>query len=267
MKPAIPLIAALAGSISLASGCNYSEIRPSAIAQTADIAGIERYGPIRMREIAPGIWQHTSFLDLPGFGAVPSNGMLVVDGDASVLVDTAWTVDQTRALAEWAEKRLGKPIRAAVITHAHNDKMGGMAALHERGIATYAHALSNQIAPEKGLLPARNSLAFAADGKLADGPIASLEPMTIFYPGPGHAADNITVGVGDMIAFGGCLIKGADARSLGNLADADVARYAASVQRFAEAFPMATRIVMSHSDIGDRAAIARTRSLANELNE
>lgn len=38
------------------------------------------------------------------------------------------------------------------MTHAHQDKMGGMDALHAAGIATYANALSNQLAPQEGWL-------------------------------------------------------------------------------------------------------------------
>ena len=51
---------------------------------------------------------------------------------------------------------------------------------------------------------------------------AQLGPLKVFYPGPGHTSDNITVGIdGTDIAFGGCLIKDSKAKSLGNLGDAD----------------------------------------------
>ena len=37
---------------------------------------------------------------------------------------------------------------------------------------------------------------------------AQLWPAQVFYPGPGHTSDNITVGIDSTdIAFGGCLIK------------------------------------------------------------
>ena len=232
------------------------------------MADARQFGPMRFREIAPGVWQHTSFLDMPGFGAVPSNGLLVVDGDETVLVDTAWTSDQTRALVAWAAGELGRPIRAAVVTHAHGDKMGGMAALHDAGIATYAHAMTNRMAPENDLLPARNDLTFGDDGQLTGPAIPALRPLTIVYPGPGHTHDNIAVGVRSAsLAFGGCLIKGSDATSLGNLLDADTARYADSVRRFAAAFPEARLIAMSHSGPDSRKAIARTLKLAEQLRE
>ncbi len=258
-------------------GCSYREIRPSADAQdaqraqvergSAENAPIERFGAMRFQQIAPDVWQHTSYLDLPGFGSVPSNGLIVVDGDGAILVDTAWTDDQTAQLLQWAQARLGKPVRVAILTHAHSDKMGGMAALHAANIATYAHETSNAIAPDKGLLPARNALVFDADGELTGARPAAFGPLRVFYPGPGHTRDNITVGIGAAsLAFGGCLIKGSDATSLGNLAEADTKNYRAAVARFAAAFPDARIIAMSHSGAQDRAAIARTAKLAADLD-
>ena len=53
-------------------------------------------------------------------------------------------------------------------------------------------------------------------------PRPTLARLKVFYPGPGHTSDNITVGIdGTDIAFGGCLIKDSKAKSLGNLGDAD----------------------------------------------
>ena len=72
-------------------------------------------------------------------------------------------------------------------------------------------------------------------------------PLKVFYPGPGHTSDNITVGIdGTDIAFGGCLIKDSKAKSLGNLGDADTEHYAASA-RLVRRSPKASMIVMSHS--------------------
>ena len=67
-----------------------------------------------------------------------------------LLVDTAWTDDQTAQILNWIKQEINLPVALAVVTHAHQDKMGGMDALHAAGIATYANALSNQLAPARG---------------------------------------------------------------------------------------------------------------------
>ena len=77
-----------------------------------------------------------------------------------LLVDTAWTDDQTAQILNWIKQEINLPVALAVVTHAHQDKMGGMDALHAAGIATYANALSNQLAPQEGLVAAQHSLTF-----------------------------------------------------------------------------------------------------------
>ncbi len=129
---------------------------------------------------------------------------------------------------------------------------------------TWAHALTNELAPTVEFEPAKNVIAFDAQG-FATGPgAAALGPMRVFYPGPGHTRDNITVMPQAGTAFAGCLIKGADARSLGNLEDADVANYAAAARRFGEAFPDASIIMMSHSAPAGRGAIRHTVRMAEQ---
>ena len=148
-----------------------------------------------------------------------------------LVVDTAWTDDQTAQILNWIKQEINLPVALAVVTHAHQDKMGGMDALHAAGIATYANALSNQLAPQEGMVAAQHSLTFAANGWVEPATAPNFGPLKVFYPGPGHTSDNITVGIdGTDIAFGGCLIKDSKAKSLGNLGDADTEHYAASAR-------------------------------------
>ena len=77
----------------------------------------------------------------------------------------------------------------------------------------------------------QHSLTFAANGWVEPATAPNFGPLKVFYPGPGHTSDNITVGIdGTDIAFGGCLIKDSKAKSLGNLGDADTEHYAASAR-------------------------------------
>ena len=243
------------------------EIRASVAEQQAGIEA-ETFGDVSFRELAPGVWQHTSWLDIPFMGPIPSNGLIVVDGESALLIDTAWTDDQTALILRWVEEVKGFPVRAALVTHAHKDKMGGIAALHAAGVDTWANPLTNELAPAEGFEPARNAVAFGADGWATGAATEVFAPLAIYYPGGGHTRDNITVGVrGRDLAFGGCLIKGAASTSLGNLADADTAHYAAAARNFGAAFSQATTIVMSHSQPEGREAIRHTVALAEELSD
>ncbi len=249
------------------AACIPSEIR-TPVAQQEAGREVVRFGEVSFTELKPGVWQHTTYLDLMGFGPVPSNGLLVVDGEGSLLVDTAWTDAQTAQILRWAAEVLGKPVRAAVVTHAHQDKMGGIGALNAAGIPSWANALSNRLAPEEGLLPASEALVFDADGWATGAGAAALAPLRVYFPGGAHARDYITVCLPDLgLAFGGCMIKGSDSPTLGNLGDADTAAYAQSVRNFAVAFPDAGLIVMSHSSPEGRRAISHSLELAQELQQ
>ncbi|MCV5409220.1 metallo-beta-lactamase, partial [Escherichia coli] len=149
MHPVAKLSTALAAALML-SGCMPGEIRPT-IGQQME-TGDQRFGDLVFRQLAPNVWQHTSYLDMPGFGAVASNGLIVRDGGRVLVVDTAWTDGQTAQILNWIKQEINLPVALAVVTHAHQDKMGGMDALHAAGIATYANALSNQLAPQEGMV-------------------------------------------------------------------------------------------------------------------
>ena len=174
----------------------------SPTAQTSnEIAQVR--GDVRFMQLSGTIWMHSSDDDVPGFGKVISHGLIVVDGDNAILIDSGWTDAQTTQILDWAAHDLGKPVTQAVFTHAHADKMGGVGAIRARGIATYALPLSNKLAVERGLVPAENDLALQANG--AD---ITIGPVSLFYPGGGHTEDNIVAYVdGGAILFGGCLIS------------------------------------------------------------
>ena len=152
------------------------------------------------RQLAPNVWQHTSYLDMPGFRAVASNGLIVRDGGRVLVVDTAWTDDQTAQILNWIKQEINLPVALAVVTRASGQRWA-VWTLHAAGIATYANALSN-LAPQEGMVAAQHSLTFAANGWVEPATAPNFGPLKVFYPGPGHTSDNITVGIdGTDIAF------------------------------------------------------------------
>ena len=98
------------------------------------------------------------------------------------------------------------------------------------------------------MVAAQHSLTFAANGWVEPATAPNFGPLKVFYPGPGHTSDNITVGIdGTDIAFGGCLIKDSKAKSLGNLGDADTSTTPRQRARLVRRSLKASMIVMSHS--------------------
>lgn len=220
-----------------------------------------------LEKIADGVWIHKSYRNIDPWGPILSQGMVVDTGDGVMLVDTAWTDDETAELLDLIRSELGYGPDIAIITHAHDDKMGGMAALARAGIGGSAHPFTNEDAPARGLRPTRftildhgdydSLLGVSEDGTDREGPVK------VFYPGPGHTRDNIVVYYAPAkILFGGCLIRPGDADNLGNTADGDVEHWADAVRAVAAKFPDAEIVIPSHGPMGGRGLLNHTIALA-----
>ena len=219
--------------------------------------------PVSLTALADGVWLHSAYETVEPWGPILTNG-LVVEAEGGVwMIDTAWTDEQTEQVLALVETRLGRPVTHAVFTHAHDDKMGGVAALRAAGVETYALAESNALAPSRGLVPAEHVLMATRTGDVA---LSSETPggIVVFYPGPAHTTDNVVVGVLSAdVLFGGCMIRPGDARDLGNTANADVSAWAGSVRAAAARFPDATVVVPSHGAPGGRNLLESTARLAD----
>ena len=83
-----------------------------------------------------------------------------------------------------------------------------------RGLRLMPMRCRTSLPAQEGMVAAQHSLTFAANGWVEPATAPNFGPLKVFYPGPGHTSDNITVGIdGTDIAFGGCLIKDSKAPS------------------------------------------------------
>ncbi len=206
-----------------------------------------------LERVAENVWIHQSWARIEPWGLVLSQGLVVRSPEGVILVDTAWTDEETELLLGLIEREAGAPVATVVVTHAHDDKMGGMATVNRRVGRTFALALTNEDAPPRGLVPALGTV----------GNDAAIGAVEVFYPGPGHTRDNVVVYHPESkILFGGCLIRPGESNTLGNTADADVGRWAATVEAVAARFPEAERVIPSHGAAGGRELLAHTIALA-----
>lgn len=185
-----------------------------------------------------------------------ANALLVeMDNGDLVLVDTPYTPAATQQVLDWIGATFGDRTITAINTHFHIDNLGGNPALIAAGIPVYGSDRLVELLNERGAANHAQLLdwlstpdmqryhdVFAAMDTPYPGPTeifpldegltltAGGEEIRVIFPGAGHAPDNVIVYFpAQRVLFGGCLLRADD--SLGNLADADVAAWPASVER------------------------------------
>lgn len=185
---------------------------------------------------------------------------LILEGDSSaVLLDTPWDDEQTREVLEWADTNLETTIELCVITHSHDDRMGGIAAVHKRNIPTAIHPAAQEMRGEfeaaKELILERKAIRL---GNLN---------LEVLYPGDGHAPGNLVVKIGNYGYYGGCFLKSAKSRSLGNVADANIESWAEALETIESHIEGSRWVIPGHGGIEDGAYERTVELVDRELDE
>ncbi|MCE9571811.1 MAG: subclass B1 metallo-beta-lactamase [Deltaproteobacteria bacterium] len=221
---------------------------PAAIASSPSLVELE--------PLAEGVWLHRTTHD-----EIPANGLVVATADdGALLVDTGWSDADGLALLAAVHDRLGRTVTDAIVTHSHDDRVGGVRALVAHGVHIHAGTATAAKMVADGL-PAPDDAAASPAARTIGG-----VDVEIFFPGAGHTRDNVVVWLpATKIVFGGCFVKSPAATDLGNIADAELAAWPASIAAVRARYPQAAIIVPGHGPItGDDPAIdglARTAAL------
>jgi metallo-beta-lactamase class B len=199
---------------------------------------------VYVARLAPHVWVHTTVGTLADGALYAANGMLLEDGDRTVLFDVGWTPEQARTLLNWARNTLKHPVEKAYVTHFHNDRLGGIPALEAEHIPVFGTSTTIGLAARAGQPIPDHSISVPST------PLAVARDVDVFFPGAGHTLDNIVVDFSaEHIVFGGCFIKTANAESIGNTADADLKAWPDSVKRMRGALPHTRFAVPGHGPI------------------
>lgn len=201
---------------------------------------------LQVQQLAPKLWMHRTEQKLKNGQRFTSNGLLLQTDAGIWLLDTAWGYYPTVDLLHWVDVVLQQPVIQAIATHGHDDRVGGAAALAQRGISLQVTQQTKQSA-EAAI---QSMLQVSAD--LAVGERYQQGPVEWFYPGPAHTQDNIVLYLPEyQLLFGGCAVKAPRFPGLGNIADADVKEWPQSLIRIQQAYPHLKVLVPGHGDIGD----------------
>ena len=227
-------------------------------ATNSAIAATDALPDLEIQQLTDKVYLHTSYKVVEGFGLVDSNGLVVVVNNGAYIIDTPWSAQDTEKLLAWLEAR-NLTVKGSVSTHFHEDRTAGIQFLNSQNIPTYASTLTNALLMKAG--KAQASHTFESNLWLVK------DQIEVFYPGPGHSQDNIVVWLPNQgVLFGGCFIRAAETRSLGNVSDAFVSRWPDSAEKLMFRYKTAQLVVPGHGKVGDAALLKHTRDLALEAS-
>ena len=165
------------------------------------------------------------------------------------MIDTPWDTAQTRQLIDWVGTNLKRRVILTIVTHSHEDRLAGTEILRQHGARVISTPLTAKLAKVQGSpVPdavLSNDTTFTIGGT----------PIETYFPGAGHAPDNIVVWLPKQnLLFGGCFIKSVEASSLSNIADADINAWPNSIRRLHERYPKANLIIPGHQSWNTKAS-------------
>lgn len=214
---------------------------------------------LQFRWIADGVYMHVSWIAYPnGFG--PSNGLVILGQDAALITDTPCSMAQTEDLLD---RIVGYDQKELIITHAHGDRMAGLAAMKARGIPSLAHETTVTAA----LARTQGEIDKSWSGETHSLDIGGRK-VELFYPGPAHTSDNTVVYIDDCaVLYGACMVRALDRDNLGGLGSADVCHWPQAARALQERYKKARIVVPGHGDPGDLSLLSHTQALAEAERE
>lgn len=193
---------------------------------------------------------------------IPANGLYLVTTRGVVMVDSPWDTTQFQPLVDSIKARHNKNVVMCIATHFHEDRTAGLEFYSKLGIKTYTTKQTDELSKARGMSRAEFLIRKDTTFKIGQ---YSLET---FYPGAGHAPDNIVIWFGkEKVLYGGCLVKSVDDENLGNLGDASVQDYATTIMNVQRKFPDAKYVIPGHNDWRSVESLQHTLEMAKQLRQ
>ena len=118
---------------------------------------------LRITQLTDNTFIHESYLRIKGFGKYGSNGLVFMNSSEVAVYDTPVNDIASKELIDWIKNYLNSKIEAVIVTHSHEDCLGGLKVFHETGIASYASQLTREYAKKSNKVVPQNSF----QGKLS----------------------------------------------------------------------------------------------------
>lgn len=173
-----------------------------------------------------------------------NNGIIYHSNGEAIIVSTPDNDLETRNLLSWVKNSLQAKITGYIIDRWHPDAMGGLNAVHEARIKSYANELTRTIAQNKNLpVP---QIGFNENLKLKVGN----QYIICDYLGAAHTEDGIVVWIPqDKILFGGNKVRNFKGW-YGNIGDANLNEWSNTISKVKAKYGDARIVIPGHGKYG-----------------
>ncbi len=210
---------------------------------------------LRIMKLRENFFIYTTWQNYGGT-VFPSNGMYIITDAGAILIDCPWDSTQWQPLLDSIQNRHKQKVVLSIATHFHKDRAGAFNYYKHSGIATWTSADTKKLCIQRNEPQAE--FVFQNDTTFHIGNLL----MKAYYPGRGHTSDNIVLWFAEeKILYGGCLVKSSEANDLGNINDADVRAWPATIQKLISKYPDRKFVIPGHQSWSDGKGLEHTLKL------
>lgn len=198
---------------------------------------------LQLVPVDDNVYVHISHTQIDGFGRVASNGLIFIDNREAIIADTPANNKLTGDLLDWLTEN-NISVSAVYVNHFHSDCLGGLEVVHERKISSFGYSLTRELALKAKVIAPQQTFVTPLEFTIGK------EKVIAKYFGQGHSPDNSTLWIpSKQILFGGCMIKSLGAGK-GNLSDANLDEWSATVDKVKQHYHNAKIVVPGHGPHG-----------------
>jgi metallo-beta-lactamase class B len=220
--------------------------------------GQSKNSPLQISHLTGDFYVYRTFHEYKGT-LISANALYLVTDKGVVLFDAPWDRTQFQPLLDSIKARHHKKVIMCFATHSHEDRAGGLGFYRKKGIKTYTIKLTDEILQKNK--EKRAEFIVSNDRLFTVGQ----HTFEVYYPGKGHAPDNIVVWFAkEKVLYGGCFIKSTQATDLGYLGDASVKEWGVSIKKVQTKFQNPKYIITGHDDWTDRESLNHTLKLVDD---
>ncbi|WP_370637883.1 BlaB/IND/MUS family subclass B1 metallo-beta-lactamase [Flavobacterium wongokense] len=211
---------------------------------------------LEISELTRDFYIYTTYGD-PGNGSLyPANGMYLVTSEGVVLFDSPWDKTQFQPLLDTIQARHHQKVIMCIATHFHDDRTAGLEYYRQKGIKTYTTKQTDELSKVKN--QPRAEYLIQKDTVFNIGQYH----FETFYPGKGHAPDNIVIWFEkEKVLYGGCFIKSTETNSPGNLSDANIEDWIKSIKKVQAKCQNPKFVIPGHQDWSSKKSLQHTLAI------